>query len=213
MKIGIMGGTFDPIHNGHIMLGRAALTQFGLDEVWFMPNGNPPHKKSSAIQSDAGHRAFMTQLAIDGIKEFKLQLYEVERKEISYSYETLEYFHRQQKDDEFYFIIGADSLFAIESWVKPERIMAVCTILAAYRDEVSTPEIMQKQITYLKDKYHARIALLRTPLMPISSHELRQMIEEGRSAAGYLPANVEEYIKKEGLYGSKDNKAMPQIKG
>lgn len=212
MKIGIMGGTFDPIHNGHLMLGRAAYTQFGLDEVWFMPNGNPPHKKSSSIESDAEHRAFMTKLAISGIREFKLQLYEIERKELSYSYETLEHFRRCRRENEFYFIIGADSLFAIESWVKPERIMSACTLLAACRDDASTPEVLMEQAAYLEKKYHARIGILHTPLMKVSSHELRQMIKEGRPVAGYLPVSVEKYIKEEGLYGAKDNEIVPEVK-
>lgn len=204
MKIGIMGGTFDPIHNGHLMLGKAALVQFSLDEVWFMPNGNPPHKSKSSIQSDAHHRAFMTGLAIEGIKEFKLELYEVNRNDVSYSYKTLEHFHRCYPTDEFYFIIGADSLFAIENWVHPERIFPVCTILAAYRDEINTPEEMQIQIQYLKQKYQADVRLLNAPLMDVSSHELRESIRTGHKISDYVPENVEDYIMEEGLYGAKD---------
>lgn len=204
MKIGIMGGTFDPVHNGHLMLGKAAFTQFSLDEVWFMPNGNPPHKSKSVVQSDACHRAYMTGLAIEGIRKFRLELYEVEREEVSYSYETLEHFHRCRPEDEFYFIIGADSLVAIESWVHPEKIFSVCTVLAAYRDEIDTPEEMQLQIDYLKSKYQADIRLLNAPLMDVSSHELRAAIRAGKEISGFVPEKVEAYIKKEGLYGTKD---------
>lgn len=204
MKIGIMGGTFDPIHNGHLMLGKAAFEQFSLDEVWFMPNGNPPHKKSSSIQSEATKRAVMTELAVEEYPNFRLETYEVEREGISYSYETLEHFRRSRSGDEFYFIIGADSLFAIESWAEPKRIFSACIILAAYRDEIDTPYKIQKQIVYLQKKYGARIQFLETPLMNVSSHELREMIKEGKNVTSYLPEKVEKYIKKEGLYGAKD---------
>ena len=147
MKIGIMGGTFDPIHNGHLMLGEAALKQFYLDEVWFMPNGNPPHKESSSIGEPVEARCEMTELAIEGEPRFRLELYEARQKKVSYSYETLEHFQHIRREDEFYFIIGADSLFMIESWVHPERIFPTCTLLAACRDEVSAPEQMKGQIS------------------------------------------------------------------
>lgn len=202
MKIGIMGGTFDPIHNGHLMLGEAAYRQFELDEVWFMPNGRPPHKSMNSIGSDANNRLRMTALAIEGKEHFRLEAYEAQKETVSCSYETLEYLKKKYPSDTFYFIIGADSLFAIESWVHPERIFPVCTILAAYRDEINTSEAMKRQITYLREKYNACIELLKTPLMPVSSHELRENIRKNVSITGLVPEKVEEYIVKEGLYGS-----------
>ena len=203
MKIGIMGGTFDPIHNGHLMLGKTALCEFELDEVWFMPNGNPPHKKQSSIQSDVKDRVAMTELAIQGMDKFRVERYEAERKEISCSWQTLNHFAKVNESDELFFIIGADSLFAIETWVHPERIFPVCTIVAACRDEIDTAEEMYDQIHYLESKYNARIEFLHSPLMNVSSHELREMIYVGRSIAEYVPEAVETYIRKEGLYGTK----------
>jgi len=204
MKIGIMGGTFDPIHNGHLMLGQEAFIQFHLDEIWFMPNGNPPHKSKNSIQSDAKHRAVMTELAIRGNKNFRLELYETEQKGISYTYKTLEYFSKCRREDSFYFIIGADSLFALESWVHPERIFQLCTILAAYRNEIDTPKKLESQIELLKEKYNADIRLLNTPLMKISSHELREMMHKGQAISNYVPHAVEKYIRKERLYGTEN---------
>ena len=116
MRIGIMGGTFDPIHNGHLMLGEYAYQQFHLDEVWYMPNGNPPHKSNPEIRKDLQDRAEMTRLAIEEIPYFRLCTYEMDRKETSYSYQTMEYFKETYPQDEFYFIIGADSLFNLESF-------------------------------------------------------------------------------------------------
>ena len=90
MRIGIMGGTFDPIHNGHLMLGEYAYRKFDLDEVWFMPNGNPPHKQDVSIRRMTNHRVRMTELAIEDIPYFKLCTYETDRTEKSYTYETME---------------------------------------------------------------------------------------------------------------------------
>ncbi len=204
MKIGILGGTFDPIHNGHLMLGKAALEKFGLNEVWFMPNGNPPHKESAAIQSGVRDRIAMTALAIEGKPGFRLELYEAKRTEVSYTYETLEYFHRCRRDDTLYFILGADSLFTIESWYHPERIFSACIVLAAYRDEIDTPKEMQAQIDHLREIYQADIRFLSAPMIPVSSHELRKAVREGRQISGYIPERVEQYILEEGLYGTKD---------
>ena len=160
MKIGIMGGTFDPIHNGHLMLGRAALEAFELDKVWYMPNGNPPHKDTALSGTDVQDRVEMVRLAISSCKKFRLETYEANRNDVSYSYRTMEYFKGIYPEDDFYFIIGADSLFMIDQWVHPERLFPTCTILAAYRDEINTREAMEEKIHELKEKYHARIRLL-----------------------------------------------------
>ena len=200
MKIGIMGGTFDPIHNGHLMLGHAVYEAFSLDQIWFMPNGNPPHKKSETIKSTAEDRMKMTSLAIAPFPEFVLQPYEALREEVSCSYQTMEHFSKIYPDDEFYFIIGADSLMAIETWIHPERIFPTCTILATYRNEVKTKEEMNRQIQYLSEKYHAKIRLLETSLMPVSSHELRASLQSGDSVSEYMPAAVCSYIKQHHLY-------------
>ena len=180
MKIGIMGGTFNPIHNGHLMLGEYSYRSFGLDQVWFMPNGNPPHKAGISASYSADIRARMTELAIQDVPYFRLEDYEVRRQELSYSYQTLEHFKEIYPEDSFYFIIGADSLFDINKWMKPERILKICTILAAFRGDKNNSEIMNRQIELLKEKYGAEtdIRLLSSPLMDVSSHELREMISE-----------------------------------
>lgn len=204
MKIGIMGGTFDPIHNGHLMLGETAYEQFGLDEIWFMPNGNPPHKSRFTIGSDVDDRLHMVDIAIAGKDYFRLEDYEAKKTEVSCSYATLEYMNQTYPEHEFYFIIGADSLFAIERWVKPERIFPTCTILAAFRDEIDTSEAMNQQIQYLTEKYQARIELLVSPLIKVSSSMLRENLRQNKSIHGQVPDAVEAYIAERGLYGSED---------
>lgn len=199
MKIGILGGTFDPIHNGHLMLARHARDVLGMDEVWFMPNGNPPHKTSDSIETNTKHRLAMIQKAINDDTGFVIQSYEIKRKETNYSYLTMEQFKEMYAGYEFYFIIGADSLYAIESWKHPERLMKTCTILAACREDKNQDD-MQKQIAYLKEKYDADIRLMNTEAIDISSTEIRSCVKERGSIEHLVPAAVCEYIKENGLY-------------
>lgn len=200
MKIGIMGGTFDPIHNGHLMLGQSALEAFELDKVWYMPNGNPPHKDICTIETDVRDRVEMVRLAISPYREFRLETYEAKRREVSYSYSTMEYLKGIYPEDDFYFIIGADSLFMIDQWVHPERIFPTCTILAAYRDEINTRQAMEEKIRELNENYRARIRLLITPLVKVSSHELRMDVRRGKSIADRVPEAVNAYILENHLY-------------
>ena len=206
MKIGIMGGTFDPIHNGHLMLGKYARDLFDLDEVWFMPNGTPPHKASSSIETNANHRVEMVRRAIESEENFLLQLYEVDNKETNYSYLTMEHFRETYPEHEFYFIIGADSLFSIEKWKYPERLFKTCVILAAYRDGKNTKE-MEEQIAYLNQKYNADIRLLNTPNVDISSSEIREKLKMREDVSNVMPARVYEYIIKNQLYEEDEDEA------
>lgn len=199
MKIGIMGGTFDPIHSGHLMLGRYAKDLFLLDEIWFMPNGTPPHKASNSIESQTQHRVEMVKRAISNEKDFSLQLYEVENREVNYSYLTMEHFRETYPEHEFYFIIGADSLFNIETWKCPERLLKTCVFLAAYRDGKNNKE-MNEQIAYLNKKYEADIQLLSTPNVDISSSEIREKLKLHEDVTDVMPTCVYEYILENHLY-------------
>ncbi len=197
MKIGIMGGTFNPIHNAHLMLGEYAYRNFELDEVWFMPNGNPPHKDNPNLLDNSMFRKEMVELAIEDIPYFKLCDYEINRKGKSYSYETMEYFKSIYPEYEFYFIVGADSLFSIEKWKHPERLLKLVTLLATYRDDIDTSEEMDRQINYLNQKYGSDIRLLKTPIMSISSSEIRDNVKELES---FMPEKVAAYVRKHQLY-------------
>jgi nicotinate-nucleotide adenylyltransferase len=200
MKIGIMGGTFDPIHNGHLMLGEYAYREFKLDQVWFMPNGNPPHKQDNVFQTTREDRMEMVTRSIEKYEYFRLEDYEIKRQEISYSYQTMEYFKEKYPENHFYFIIGADSLFMFEQWVHPERIVATCTILAAYRDDKNNRQVMEDKIAELNRKYNADFRLLVTPVLPMASHELRNRLQQGGSVTGEIPIEAEEYIREHHLY-------------
>ena len=198
-EIGIMGGTFDPIHNGHLMLGRQAYEEYHLDEVWFMPSGNPPHKKDHLV-TDAALRCKMVRLAIEGFPKFRLSEFEVQRAGNTYTAETLQLLHLRYPEHRFYFIVGADSLYEIENWFHPEQVMSQTILLAAGREYADAPRNMEEQIAYRKEKYKADIRMLHCREMDISSNELREMESHGHRISRYVPRSVENYIQIHKLY-------------
>ena len=183
MKIGIMGGTFEPIHIGHLLLGEFAYEDFGLDEIWFLPNGNPPHKETLDTEEAMHHRIEMVRLAIKSNPNFSLNLSEADTKKHSYTYQTMRHFNEIYPNDEFYFILGADSLFAFEEWKDFRKIFTTCTILAA-----------------ITEAYGAHIELLRAPLVEISSTTIRERVAKGLSVRYMVPDVVADYIKEKNLY-------------
>lgn len=206
MKIGIMGGTFDPIHIGHLLLGEFAYEDFGLDEIWFLPNGNPPHKETSDSKTALDHRIKMIQKAIEGVPHFRLSLYEAHTAHHSYTYQTMQAFNRMYPEHEFFFILGADSLFSIEQWRYFREIFPTCTILAAMRDDKDADE-MRRQIDYLSKNYGARIRLLQAPLLEISSTAIRIRASKNLGVRYMVPDSVAEYIKTNHLYSSKTDRS------
>lgn len=199
MKIGIMGGTFNPIHNGHLLMAEQAWKEYDLHEIWFMPNGNPPHKPQTE-NICASFREEMVALAIEGREGFRLEEYESDRKEISYTYQTMEYFTSRYPEYEFYYMIGADSLFSLESWRYPERIFSSCILLAACRDKQDRPELLEKEIARLRALYGADIRILHMPLVDISSRLIRERIQKDISVSDLVPKPVENYIHTHHLY-------------
>ena len=210
MKIGIMGGTFDPIHIGHLLLGEFAFEQFNLDEIWFLPNGNPPHKDAGDMDTILEHRVSMVKKAIHGVPHFRLSLHEAQQG-IHYTYQTMLDFHKMYPDNQFYFILGADSLFAIEEWKYFREIFPTCTILAAMRDDKDVRD-MERQIAYLHKTYNADIKLLRAPLLEISSTTIRERASKGLTVHYMVPDAVAEYIKKHKLYLNTDESNSTQNK-
>ena len=198
-KIGILGGTFDPVHTGHLIMAEEAYEAFSLDTVWFMPNGNPPHKQGRTGGASDAERTEMVRLAIRGNEHFELSLEEMNNTEKHYSYHTLEGLVSRYPDAEFYFIIGADSLFTFDSWVKPERICRTCILCAAVRDHASREE-MERQAAYLGEKYDARILLLENHNVDISSSLIRARVLEGKSIRYYVPEPVRQYILEKNIY-------------
>ena len=201
-KIGIMGGTFDPIHYGHLILAQNALDTFKLDEIMFVPSGTPWLKDSTKVLSK-NKRVSMTGIAIEDNAKFALSTIEIDREGNSYSYETVEELKKQQPDTEFYFILGADSLLEIEKWKHPDRLMAECSLLVAVRDNCDT-EGLKQQIAYLAEKYEANIHILPAKRIDISSTNIRDLIADGKSVRYMLPDQVIKFIEKNHLYERSD---------
>ena len=197
-RVGIMGGTFNPIHLGHLILAQAAYEAYDLDEVLFVPSGHSYMKDQSEIL-DAKKRVHMTGLAIEDNPHFALSTIEIDRDGNSYSYETLETLRKQNPKTEYYFIVGADTLFALETWKHPEILLPSCTILAAVRDGVSM-EKMQKQADYLEEKFGGCIKLLPTSNIEISATDIRHKLAENREVKYLVPDAVLQFIQKNGLY-------------
>lgn len=199
--IGIMGGTFDPIHNAHLALAKQAYEQFSLDAVWILPNGNPPHKRDTK-QADVKCRLEMAELAIEGIPY--LELCDIERSSQGYHYtfETLSRLNKEHPNTQFYFIMGADSLFEFEDWREPGIISRECILLAATRDHCDRERI-QARIKELNDLFGADIRILDTPNMDIASEDIRGKLARGADISDMVPPAVTEYIYQRGLYGSR----------
>lgn len=197
-KVGIMGGTFDPIHYGHLLIAQTAAETYELNEVLFVPSGTPWLKDSSKVLNKKT-RVTMTGIAIEDNPKFALSTIEIDREGNSYSYETLEELSLQNPDTEFYFIMGADSLLDIERWKNPDKLMAGCTLLVAVRNDCDM-EGLKKQTAYLNQKYNASICYLETPRLDISSTQIRQRAAEGKSIHYLLPEQIENYIIKNRIY-------------
>ena len=198
-KVGIMGGTFDPIHIGHLILAEHAYHQFELDAVLFMPSGNPPHKKDRFGRASTAERVAMVALAIEDNPHFVLSLEETDEHGFTYTAETLKRLTHEHPDTDYFFILGADSLFTFETWKDPQQICAHCTIIVAMRNHISST-VMAAQITHLEQLYDVEILTLDTPNMEISSGDLRTHAAKNRSLRYYTPAVVANYIKEKQLY-------------
>ena len=197
-KVGIIGGTFNPIHLGHLILAECAYDEFDLDEILFIPTGIS-HFKDPSIVLDKKTRITLTGEAIGENPHFALSTIETDRPGNSYTSETLDILKKENPDTEYYLIIGADSLFQIEQWKCTTDIIKNDVIIAAKRKGQSTKEFLDK-IEEIKQKYEADIRLLPCTYIDISSTEIRERIKTGKSIRYLVPEVTEKYIKKHHLY-------------
>lgn len=203
-RVGIMGGTFNPIHIGHLIIAEAAYEAYDLDEVLFVPSGISYMKDQSEIL-DAKKRVHMTGLAIEDNPHFALSTIEIDRDGNSYSYETLETLRKQNPNTEYFFLVGSDTLFALETWKHPEILLPSCTILVAVRNGVPM-EKMQEHAKYLEEKFGGSIQLLTTPNIEISATDIRNRIAANRNVKYFVPDSVLQFIEKKGLYKNNEIK-------
>ena len=203
-RVGIMGGTFNPIHIGHLIIAEAAYEAYDLDEVLFVPSGISYMKDQSEIL-DAKKRVHMTGLAIEDNPHFALSTIEIDRDGNSYSYETLETLRKQNPNTEYFFLVGSDTLFALETWKHPEILLPSCTILVAVRNGVPM-EKMQEHAKYLEEKFGGSIQLLTTPNIEISATDIRNRIAANRNVKYFVPDSVLQFIEKNNLYKNSETK-------
>ena len=198
MKIGILGGTFNPIHIGHLLLAENSYYALNLDSVIFMPSGISYLKNQNEIAA-SDHRINMVKLAIADNSHFKLSTMETERKGNTYTYETLSALKSQNTQDELYFIGGADTLMNIESWKCPELIFKYAALIIAPRNFLDS-KVLTGKAELLKSKYNADVYILDTPNIEISSSYIRENIKDNNSLRYLLPDKVIEYIHQNNLY-------------
>jgi nicotinate-nucleotide adenylyltransferase len=198
MRLGLFGGTFDPIHLGHLILAEQCRESCGLDRVWLVVAGSPPHKPGG--RTAVGHRLEMARIAIAGHPAFAVSDIEATRPGPHYSVETLESIRRDQPGDELFFLIGADSLADLPSWREPERIAQLATIVVVNRPGLE--EIDPARLPDFGPGAHPLVAVTIPPV-GLSSSDLRRRLAEGRSIRYMVPRGVEAYIEAHSLYRSR----------
>jgi nicotinate-nucleotide adenylyltransferase len=195
MRLGLFGGTFDPIHLGHLIMAESCREACRLDRVWFVVSGVPPHKRGE--RTPVADRLEMVRIAIAGHPAFEVSDLEAQGPGPHYSVETLEEIHRLRPDDELFFLIGADSLIDLPSWRQPERIVALATLVVVDRPALARPPGAAHG-----PEPDPAWPVQRVPVPPIgiASNDLRRRLAEGRSIRYQVPRGVEAYIEAQGLY-------------
>ncbi len=214
MRLGLLGGTFDPVHYGHLLLAECCREQCRLDAVWFVPAATPPHKQSRVL-SAAAQRVAMLELAIGGHEQFAVCQMEIDRGGVSYTVDTLRLLRREDPNRELFFLLGADSLVDLPTWREPQAICELALPVVAYRpgslelpsagDEGAREDVLEKLLGTLVSP--ARLEEIRRhvvemPPVGISSSEIRRRVAAGKSIRYHTPRAVEKYIEAQGLYRS-----------
>lgn len=198
MKLGLYGGTFDPVHYGHLLLAERCREELELDEVRFIPAGDPPHKSRADLTSGKA-RAEMLEFATAGNPRLTVDRRELDRPGRSYTFETLEQLHRESPDAELYFLMGADSLADLPQWREPQRIAELALIVAVNRGDRPLPDQFSLTAT-LGATIASRVLFVSMPGIDLSATELRQRAALGKSLRYTTPPAVEAYIRDQGLY-------------
>ncbi|MBP3651967.1 MAG: nicotinate-nucleotide adenylyltransferase [Clostridia bacterium] len=200
MRVGIMGGTLDPVHNGHIQVAKAALDQLGLDSVMLLPAGDPPHKSNPISKQD---RLEMVRLAAGEVKGLFPSDIEINRKGTTYTVDTLRQLHRENPSVEWYYLIGADTLDVLDTWRSFKEVAKLCIFAVTGRADADASRAKAKA---LQDEYGAQFVLLNFSGPDISSSEVRKRVAEGLEIDTIVPTSVCKYIKDHGLYISNRSK-------
>lgn len=198
-KIGIYGGSFDPVHLGHMGLAVQAEKQLELDKVVFIPAKYQPFKLNREVASDE-HRVNMLKEAVKGYDSFEISCSELESNEISYTFNTIQRIKKVYNDDtQIYFMLGTDSFLSIELWYRAEELLKACSFAVGIRPG-DKEEQLEACINRVKSRYNTHVVLLRNKELEISSTEIKNNIRNGKSIGALVPEAVERYIYENGLY-------------
>lgn len=198
MRKGIFGGTFDPIHNGHLHIVYEALYNLNLDKIIFMPSGNPPHKTDKVI-TDAWIRYKLIEEVIRNEKRFEISDYEICKKGLSYTYETLRYLNKLEPDTQWYFITGVDCLMNLYTWKNIQGILNSCKFVVFSRNGYNREDIL-RQKQEVENIYEKEIIFLELPILDISSTSIREKIKCEKNISYLLPQKAEMLIESMNLY-------------
>lgn len=202
MRLGLFGGSFDPIHKGHLLLSDCCCTQAGLDAVWFVPTAQQPLKPAGPQASNV-HRLAMLQLVCADNPRFKVSTIEVDRGGISYSVDTLKAIHAEQPDTELFFLMGADSLAELPMWHRPADICRLATLLVVHRAETAEPDFEVIRPLVSGERFEQiRQHVVEMPPTPISSSKIRELIATGGDWQPFVPPSVAGYIQQHQLYAT-----------
>lgn len=196
MKIGIMGGTFNPIHHGHLILSEYIRLEENLDKIIFIPTGNPPHKNSVL---DAKLRLEMVELAIKSNPYFNASDIEVKRTNLTYTIDTIKELKEKYPSAELFMIIGADTLLSLHNWKDCSKVLSQINFIVADRLGLR-PSDIEKEIKRLSNKYFSNIFNIASPIIDISSTDIRNRIKENLSIKYLVPETIEDYILQNNLY-------------
>ena len=197
-RIGILGGTFDPVHMAHVALGRAAVTEAGLSKLIVMPAYIQPFKQGKRVTDDE-HRLAMARLAFEDIENAEISTFETDRMRVSYTYDTLTELKKSYPENELFFITGADSFVFVDTWYKGIDLLQNFSFIVSVRPGCRETELNAKILEY-KEKYGTNIIKLTSAMPDISSSMIREKYKEGESVTGLIPEKVERYIAEHGLY-------------
>lgn len=196
-SIGIMGGTFNPVHIGHLIAAQEVLNKMNMDKIIFIPTGNPPHKNKDEVLS-ALDRYEMVKLAVRNNEEFDISDIEIKREGQTYTYDTLKELHNIYYGIQFYFIIGFDTLKEIDTWKNINAVCSLTNFIVVNRGNNSKE--ISEEILIKEKKYGQKFILVEIPDIEISSTDIRDRIKNNKSIKYLVTNEVEEYIKQKGLY-------------
>ncbi|HHV71005.1 MAG TPA: nicotinate-nucleotide adenylyltransferase [Clostridia bacterium] len=199
-KLGIIGGTFDPIHFGHLISAETVREKLKLEQIIFIPAGKPPHKTDKKI-TDSQHRYNMVVKAVEDNPFFAVSDLEIKREGFSYTVDTISYFKSiLPQDTELFFIVGSDAILELHTWKEPERLLTLCQFVVMTRPGYQNNELFSLVDKYNQNKFVKGIKIVEVPYIEISSTLIRNRVKNGLSITYLVPEKVEKYIREHGLY-------------